>query len=60
MDYSFAYPWAKMELLKETSVYTTRLKIRKLRELGGCLSKKHESLVKVVECREEEPICSDD
>ena len=59
MDYSSAYPWAKKELLKETSVYTTHLKIRELRELRACLSKKHESLVKVVECKEGEPICND-
>jgi len=59
MDYSFAYPWAKKKLLRETSVFTTRLKIKELRESGG-LRKKHESLVKVVEYREWEPICSDD
>jgi len=34
------------------------LRLREFRELGGCLSKKHESLVKVVEIREVEPICS--
>jgi len=60
MDYSFAYPWAKKELLKETSYYTTRLRIRELREEGCCFSKKHESLVKLVECKEGEPICCDE
>jgi len=28
-------PLAKKKLLKETSIYTTRLKIRELRESGG-------------------------
>jgi len=39
MDYASAYPWAKKELLRETSVFTTHLKIKELRESGG-LSKK--------------------
>jgi len=60
MDYSFAYHWAKKELLKETSYYTTRLRIRELREARCCLSKKHEGFVKVVECKEGEPICCDE
>jgi len=53
MDYSFAYPWAKKELLTETSIFSTRLKIRELRE-SGALSKRDENLVKVVVCRERE------
>jgi len=49
--YNIAYPWAKKELLKKVSFYTTNLQIRELRE-GGCgLSKTLESHVKVVECR---------
>jgi len=40
MGYASAYPWAKRELLKETSVYTTHLKIRELRELGGSRKKR--------------------
>ena len=59
MDYSSAYPWAKKVFLKETSIYNSRLRIRELRELGA-LSKKDENLVKVVACREGEPICSDE
>jgi len=50
------YLWAKKELLKETSIYTIRLKIRVLRE-SGALSKKDENLVKVVVCKESESIC---
>ena len=60
MDYSFTYPWAKKELLKETSYYTTRLRIRELRESGYIMSKKHEDFVRTVECKEEEPICCDE
>jgi len=59
MDYSSAYPWAKKELLKETSIFTTRLEIRELRE-SGALTKRDENSVKVVVCRESEPICSDE
>jgi len=49
MDYASTYPWAKKEVLKEIHGYTTRLKIKELRESGG-LSKKDENLVKVVVC----------
>jgi len=59
MDYAFAYPWAKNELHKETSVYTTRLIIRELTESGG-LSKTDENLVIVVVCREGKPVCCDE
>jgi len=59
MDYSSAYPWAKKKLLKETSIFTTYLKIRELRE-SKALRKKDENLVKVVVCREDESICSDE
>jgi len=60
MDYSFAYPWAKKELLTETSYYTTRLCIGELRDGGCVLSKKHEGFVKTIECKEGEPICCDE
>jgi len=59
MDYVFAYPWAKKEFIKETFVYTNRLKIRELRE-SGSLSKTYEHLVKVVVCGEHEPVCCDE
>jgi len=48
MDYNTACPWAKKELLKEVSFYTTHLRIRELREGACALSKKLESHVKVV------------
>jgi len=59
MDYAFAYPWARKELLRETSIFTTHLKIRDLREYE-CLSKMNEHLVKVVVYGESEPICCDE
>ena len=52
------HPWAKKELLKQTFVYTIHLKIRELRESGG-LCKRHEWLIKVVECSEDELVCRD-
>ena len=54
------YPWAKKELLKEVSYYTTHLRLRDLRENGCSMSKRHEGNVKTVECREGEPICCDE
>jgi len=60
MDYSSIYPWAKKDLLKETFYYTTRMRIRELRENGCVLSKKREGFVKTVECREGEPVCCDE
>ena len=49
MDYSSVYPWTKKNLLKETSYYTTRLRIRELRENGLCFKqKKHGGFVKTV------------
>jgi len=54
------YPWAKIELLKEVSYYTTHLHLRELRENGCTMSKKYEGCVKNVECREGEPICCDE
>jgi len=58
MDYAFAYPWAKKDLIKETSIYTTRLKITELGEYGA-LSKIDENWVKVVVYGEGEPMCCD-
>jgi len=60
MDYGFIYPWAKKELLKEFSYYTTHSRIRELRENGCIMSKKYERFVKTVECREGEPVCCDE
>ena len=59
MDYSPAYHWAKKKLLKETLYYTNCLRIRELIE-SVALSKKDQGLVKVVACREDEPICSNE
>ena len=58
MDYTSIYPWAKKDLIKEKSVYTTHLKIRELRESGG--SSTYEKLVKVVLCGEDELVCCDE
>jgi len=60
MDYSVLYPWAKKYLLKETSYYTTQQRLKDLRENGCTMSKRHESHVITVECREGKPICCDE
>ena len=54
------YPWAKNDLLKETSYYTTHLRLRELRENGCTMNKRYESHVKTVECREGKLICCDE
>jgi len=60
MDYGSLYPWAKKDLLKETSFHTTRLRIRELREYGRTVSRRHKGFVKIVECKEGEPVCCDE
>jgi len=60
MDYGSMYPWTKKELLKEVSYYTTHLHLKELRENGCTMSKKYEGCVKIVECKEGEPICCDE
>jgi len=60
MDYGSMYPWDKKEHLKEVSYYKTHLRIRELRENGCTMSKKYESFVKIVECRESEHVCCDE
>jgi len=54
------YPWAKKELIKEVSYYTTYLCLRELGENECSMSKRYEGNVKIVECREGEPICCDE
>jgi len=54
------YPWAKKEILKKVSYYTTHLRLKELRENGCTMSKKYEGCVKTVECREGEPIFCDE
>jgi len=60
MDYIVMYPWAKKDLLKETSYYTTHLHLRELKDNGCFMSKRYKGHVKTVECREGEPICCDE
>jgi len=54
------YPWAKKDLLKETSYYTTHLRLRDLRENDCTMSKRYEAHIKIVECKEGEPIYCDE
>jgi len=60
MNYNAMYPWAKKELLNETSFYTTRERIRNLRKSGCSFGKKHDRFVRIAECREDEPVCCDE
>lgn len=59
MDYVVAYPLAKKDLLKETSIYTSHEKIRNFRE-SCCPSKSDENLVRVDACEPDEPVCKDE
>jgi len=54
------YPWAKKDLMKETSFYTPHQRLRDLRENDCTMSKRHESHVKIIKCKEGEPICCDE
>jgi len=63
--YKTLYPWASGNLLEETSKFTTHVKIVTYRKSEhpkkNCLfSKEHDKFVKVVPCREDEPVCYDE
>lgn len=53
------YPWARDDLLEETSIYTTGLKLQELRD-SPALSKTNKNWVKVQLCKEGETICADE
>lgn len=57
MDYSALYR-AKKDLLRETSIYTSREMIRNLHE-SHSLSRVHKRFVKVVACEPDEQVCRD-
>jgi len=56
MDYASLYSWARDDLLEETFIYTTRLKLKELRE-SQALSKTCKNWVKVKMCNKGEPMC---
>jgi len=60
MNYNAMYPWAKKDLLSETSFYTTHERIRSLRKSGCSFGKRHDRFIIIVECREDEPVCCDE
>jgi len=59
MDYETLYPWAPQNLLEETSDYTSHEHIVTLRKSKFRFGKKDDKL-KIVPCREDEPICCDE
>jgi len=54
------YPWAQRNLLTESSFNTTREHIRSLRKSGCSFGKRHDRFIRIVECREDEPVCYDE
>jgi len=59
MDYKTFYPWAPLNLLDETSSYTSPEFIVTLRK-SGCHFDKEDNRVRVVLCREDELVCCDE
>ena len=64
-DYKSFYPWASSDILGETSNFTTSASIITYRKSeypkNNCLfCKEHDKFVKVVPCREHEPVCCDE
>jgi len=64
-DYKTLYPWASSDLLEETSEFTTHASIVTYRKSEhpkkNCLfGKEHDKFIKVVPCREDEPVCCDE
>ena len=57
MNYNVMYPWAKKNLLNETSFYTTRERIRNLRKSGRSFGKRHDRFIRIAKCKEDEPVC---
>jgi len=60
-DYKTLYPWASSDLLGETSDFTTRASIVTYRKSehpkkNFIFGKEHDKFVKVVPCRENEPV----
>ena len=63
--YKSLYRWAPVDLLEETSTFTTLRSIAAYRKKQTChplrvFGKDHDKFVRVVACREGEPVCSDE
>jgi len=59
MSYAALFPWAKRDLLREVSSYTTPSTLEVLRK-SFFLSKTDESLINACVCGEGEPVCNDE
>ena len=59
MDYKILYRWAPQNLLDETSSYTSHELIVTLRK-NGCHFGKEDDKLRIVPCREDEPVCCDE
>jgi len=57
MDYYIVNPWAKLDILRETSIYTSVEKVRALRHVQSFSKVYKENLVIVEPCKPEGPIC---
>jgi len=60
MDYKTVYLWAPQNLLDETSSYTSRETVVALRKSGCHFGKEHDRFVRIIPCREDEPVCCDE
>jgi len=59
VDYKTLYPWTSLNFLDETSSYTSHELIVTLRK-NGCHFGKEDDRLRIVSCREDEPVCYDE
>jgi len=57
MDYTAMFPWARKDLLKEVSVYSS---FSLLEEFRNSFSRGEESFIETQACYEGEPVCNDE
>jgi len=60
MDYKALYSWAPPNLLEETSMYTSCDIIVALRKNERKFAKENDRSVRIIPCREDEPVCCDE
>jgi len=60
MDYKDLYPWAPQNLLKETSMYTSRELIVALRKSKCFFGKENDRAIRLIPYQESEPVCCDE
>jgi len=59
MNYSFVYPWAKHDVLRETSIFTSLKRVKRLCHVVALSRSGVETNVVIIPCASYESICKD-